>query len=252
MAEDSTEFVACFRCSAVIKTTSRYCKQCGATQQSAEPLFVDKNIINALVAFYLIELLVCGILTFSDDFRGLEYLLVADGIMALSAILFTLLIRQDVFPVLKWNNFSFRKLLVYTGIAIASSVVVQFVSKWINVSLFDTDNNYYYAFIGYKHPALYMLLVTAVAPALFEELAYRGYVLGALLKLVERRQAIFISAFVFALIHLNMISFVWLLPFALFLGYIRIKENSLWYGIMFHFTFNAVSCLFELWELGIV
>jgi membrane protease YdiL (CAAX protease family) len=137
------------------------------------------------------------------------------------------------------------------GIAIASSVAVQFSMKWLNQTLFETDTYYYYAFSDYKYPMLFMLTVVAVAPAIFEELAYRGFVQGALLKLVEKRQAIFLSSFVFALIHLSVLSFVWLLPFALLLGYVRIKENTIWYGVFIHFAFNAVNCVFEYFELGL-
>jgi len=83
-------------------------------------------------------------------------------------------------------------------------------------------------------------------PALFEELGYRGYMLQTLLKVAEPDQAIYISAFLFAIIHMSFISLFWLIPFALFLGFVRIKEGTLWYGILIHFCFNLTACMFEL------
>jgi len=82
-------------------------------------------------------------------------------------------------------------------------------------------------------------------PALFEELGYRGYLLQTLLKVADKEQAIYISAFLFAIIHMSFISLFWLIPFALFLGFVRTKENTLWYGVSIHFCFNLTACLFD-------
>jgi membrane protease YdiL (CAAX protease family) len=169
--------------------------------------------------------------------------------MAATAIGFSCYIKRDILPVLKWKNFSMAKVAMYTGIAILFSIPVHYSVKWLNSSIFDTDSYYYFAFLEFKHPFLWMLFVIAIAPAIFEELAYRGFVLGALLKVMDTKAAIFISSFVFALIHFSLLSFFWMLPFALLLGHIRTKEKTLWYGIIIHFTFNAVSCLLEYYEL---
>jgi membrane protease YdiL (CAAX protease family) len=82
-------------------------------------------------------------------------------------------------------------------------------------------------------------------PALFEELAYRGFVLGKLLLVVDKKQAIFISAFIFAIMHMSVLSLFWLVPFALPLAYVRIKENTVWYGIFIHFSFNCTACILD-------
>ena len=94
-------------------------------------------------------------------------------------------------------------------------------------------------------------VLVAVLPAIFEELAYRGIILQGLFKLAEERQAIFISAFLFAIIHMSFISFFWLLPFAIWLGNVRLKEKTIWYGVLIHFFFNLTACFFEFWQLRI-
>ena len=65
-------------------------------------------------------------------------------------------------------------------------------------------------------------------PAIFEELGFRGFLLSNLLKITEVDQAVYVSAFLFAIIHLSFISLFWLIPFALFLGFTRIKEQTIW------------------------
>ena len=83
-------------------------------------------------------------------------------------------------------------------------------------------------------------------PAIFEELGFRGFLLSNLLKITEVDQAVYVSAFLFAIIHLSFISLFWLIPFALFLGFTRIKEQTIWYGVIFHFTFNCTSEILSL------
>jgi len=70
-------------------------------------------------------------------------------------------------------------------------------------------------------------------------------------KVVDQRQAIFITAFLFSLLHLSFISFFWLLPFAIWLGYIRKQEETLWYGVAIHFCFNTTACFLEFFELNL-
>ncbi|MDB5013697.1 MAG: family intrarane metalloprotease, partial [Daejeonella sp.] len=98
----------------------------------------------------------------------------------------------------------------------------------------------------YPHGKLLLFIYVAVLPAIFEELAYRAYLLQALKEVVDDKQAIFISAVLFAIIHISFISLFWLLPFALVLGYICVKENSIWYGVAIHFTFNLTACVLDL------
>jgi membrane protease YdiL (CAAX protease family) len=94
-----------------------------------------------------------------------------------------------------------------------------------------------------------MILLVAILPALFEELAYRGIILHNLLKLADEKQAIHISAFLFAIIHMSFISMFWLVPFAIWLGNVRTKEKTLWFSVLIHVCFNLTACLFEFYEL---
>jgi len=97
-----------------------------------------------------------------------------------------------------------------------------------------------------------MIFLVAFLPAIFEELAYRGVILFCLTKITFERQAILIAAFLFAVVHMSFISFFWLLPFAIWLGNIRLREKTIWYGIVIHFCFNLTACLVEFYEVGLL
>ena len=146
---------------------------------------------------------------------------------------------------LKWSHFSLLKLISFCGLAIISSVIVSFVVGLLNESLFSKEFSYYAFYSKYAYAKFLMVFFIAVVPALFEELAYRGFLLEKLLQVVDKKQAIFISSFLFAIMHMSFISLFWLFPFALVLGIVRVKEETIWYGISIHFCFNLTACLLE-------
>ncbi|HTE12397.1 MAG TPA: CPBP family intramembrane glutamic endopeptidase, partial [Chitinophagaceae bacterium] len=120
-----------------------------------------------------------------------------------------------------------------------------------NKTIFDTESYYYSAFSHLRYAKLVTIVTVALQPAIFEELAFRGVMQGGLNKVTDTKQAIFISAFLFTLLHMSFISFFWLMPFALWLGYTRMKEETIWYGVIIHFCFNTTACFLEFFELNL-
>lgn len=90
---------------------------------------------------------------------------------------------------------------------------------------------------------MFMLLNAAIAPALIEEFAFRGAVIG-----IFRRYgdvgAVIISSVMFALVHRNFVQIPYTLMFGLGLGLTRIITNSIWPCILAHFLNNAILVVF--------
>lgn len=150
---------------------------------------------------------------------------------------------------LSWRKFNWKKLLVYGFSAIISAILVYYATGWLNHKIFYTSYNYYLFFKPHHYSIALMVLFTAILPAFLEELAYRGYLLQTLSKVMDGQQAIFITSVLFALVHLSFLSLFWLIPFALWLGFIAFKENTIWYGVLIHFLFNLTACIFEIFAL---
>lgn len=89
------------------------------------------------------------------------------------------------------------------------------------------------------------ILTVALLPAIFEELLMRGVVLNAFRR-SNRRQAILASAFLFALLHLDMGQFVGYFVLGVFFAYVVIRTGSIYAGIIAHF-FNNLSGI--IWGL---
>ncbi len=87
-------------------------------------------------------------------------------------------------------------------------------------------------------------IATAIVPALVEEFACRGIVLG-LLKKYGQGFAIITSAIVFGIMHGNFEQIPFAILVGLILGYIYVKTNSIWTCVVVHGVNNAISVIFN-------
>ncbi len=205
--------------------------------------------LRIVIAFYSIDLVICLMANFVNYFQGLDWLFLTEGILAVITLIFVFILRKDLKPLFRWESFTVPKAIVYAGASILFAVAVNIIIKWVNKNVFNENVYYYRSFKHLPYPKLGMIALVALLPAVFEELAYRGVILQSLFNIQYERRAIFFAAFLFAIIHMSFISFFWLLPFAIWLGNIRWKEKTIWYGVLIHFCFNATACLFEFYEL---
>ena len=90
---------------------------------------------------------------------------------------------------------------------------------------------------------LLSLLATAIVPALVEEFACRGLLLGVLRKYGDGF-AVLVSAILFGLMHGNFDQMPFALMVGLVLGYIVVKTESLWIAVAVHATNNFISVAF--------
>jgi membrane protease YdiL (CAAX protease family) len=205
--------------------------------------------LRIVVVFYCVDLLICLMANFIHFFQGLKWLFITEGVLAVITIIFVVVVWHELKPAFRWDSFTWPKAIVYAVATVLFAVVVNVVIRWVNIHIFNENVYYYRSFRHLPYPKLGMITLVALLPAVFEELAYRGVILQGLLTIEYERRAIFIAALLFAIIHMSFISFFWLLPFAIWLGNIRSKEKTIWYGVMIHFCFNVTACVFEFYEL---
>ncbi|WP_316842438.1 type II CAAX endopeptidase family protein [Pedobacter gandavensis] len=239
----------CEHCAQPGKAGNKFCPGCGSPQVQQEISAAHKwSNIQGMALFFAVELIIClSALIIKKSSLATEIFF--QGLLAFSAIAFFLSDWKDNKSLLKWSSFSLKKIIVIVLLTTLSAVIVHFLVELLNDELFNQRQSYYSPYSSYKYSKFLMIFFMAICPAIFEELAYRGYLLGKLLKVVDRNEAIYISSALFFLIHFSFFSFFWLLPFAMILAFLRIKENTLWYGIIIHFTFNLTACLVELFFL---
>ncbi|MDO4608582.1 MAG: type II CAAX endopeptidase family protein [Clostridia bacterium] len=91
---------------------------------------------------------------------------------------------------------------------------------------------------------LLTFIATAIVPALVEEFACRGIVLG-LLKKHGEGFAIITSSVIFGIMHGNFEQIPFAIMVGLILGYIYVKTGSIWTCVAVHAVNNAVSVVFS-------
>ncbi len=90
------------------------------------------------------------------------------------------------------------------------------------------------------HLAVEILGVGLLVPAV-EELVFRGLTMTRMEEYWGKRNAILLSAFLFAAIHGNILQGLYTLPLGLLLAYVYAKYRSLAAPILFHIAANLIS-----------
>lgn len=236
----------CFNCNSNLSSGGNFCRLCGAAQNQ-EQLIVDSKKwpnLKEIAIFLSIEASCCIIVAVITPTWGID--LAFDMILAITAILFFTSDWKENGFLLKWPDFSLKKLLFFITLSIIASVAVSFLVSKLNQSFFHQELSNYSLFKTHQYGKYIMIISLAIFPAIFEELAYRGYLMQKLLNVVDQKEAAYITSFLFFLMHFSILSFFWLLPFALILAYIRMKEKTIWYGVFIHFFFNLTSCFIDI------
>ncbi len=99
---------------------------------------------------------------------------------------------------------------------------------------------------------LAILLVMAIIPALFEELAFRGFILTGLESLKNKWQAIAIASLFFGLSHSIIQQSVITGVVGMILGIIAVQTRSILPCILYHATHNSLTVLLSMTESGYV
>jgi sodium transport system permease protein len=92
---------------------------------------------------------------------------------------------------------------------------------------------------------LLVLLTFAVAPAICEELAFRGFILSGFYRTHRTWLAIGLSSLTFGIMHVIPQQVFNATLFGLVLGLIAIRGNSLWPCMLFHMIHNSLAVVRE-------
>ncbi|MCL2814776.1 MAG: CPBP family intramembrane metalloprotease [Oscillospiraceae bacterium] len=89
----------------------------------------------------------------------------------------------------------------------------------------------------------------ALAAPVLEEIIFRGVVQKRLVKMMNWHAAVILQAFIFGVIHFNLIQGAYAFVLGIFIGYIYYFYDSIWFACAIHISFNATSILL-LYILG--
>ncbi|HHW57562.1 MAG TPA: CPBP family intramembrane metalloprotease [Clostridia bacterium] len=162
----------------------------------------------------------------------------------LPVFLYIFLKRYDVKYVLRLNPLTGEKVLLLVIIALFG---------WVVSGFFALLTNYFLSKLG-KIPVmpipaakdeqelLLQILIFGLVAACCEEIFMRGLIMRSF-EMRGSIKSIFITAILFAMLHLNVQNFLSILFLGSLLGYVVYRTDSIFAGMIVHFTNNTVSAI---------
>jgi membrane protease YdiL (CAAX protease family) len=248
MRSSATGISSCIGCGGEIRPEDRFCGSCGTSliADDAQPSRDAFTVLTPSLVYYFLTLTLLAAYKLTDIFdAGFESFLGVTIADTLIIIIFWIIARKDLAPLFAFKGIRISVVLLTIAGAILGCLVVSITADFINVSLFESTFSDAWLFEETSAPLLYAVIFTCVQPAIFEEVAFRGFLFNNIQQVTTPSGAVYITAFIFGIIHLAVISMLWLVPLGLIFGILRAKYNTLWYGVIGHFTYNLGFVLLE-------
>lgn len=241
----------CPSCNEIVQEQDQFCGHCGKGIDITSVAPIHEDVFSTLsptLLYYFITLILLGVFkftpVFSDGFEGMLMITILDALLVLAFCVYYFAELKSLY------SFSQVKpnivLLTICG-AVVGSVVVSNLADFINISISDDVFYDIYLFEDTGYPFFFAVLFIAVFPAIFEEVAFRGFMYTNIAQATTGKATIYITGFIFGIIHLSFISLLWLVPIGLVFGWLRFRYNTLWYGMIGHFTYNLCIVLIDFW-----
>ena len=146
---------------------------------------------------------------------------------------------------LKFHGGTLRDGLVLVAIAVLFVALATGYFKLLeglNVPIYTTTE----LFVAADWPLWSIFLLISIAPAVLEELAFRGVIQSSLERMLNARDAWLIQAALFSVLHLHPLMFPSHFLMGLCFGYMRRRSRSIYPGMLLHACWNALVVLQEL------
>lgn len=201
--------------------------------------------------YYFATLLLLTVYKFTGVFNdSFEDFLVINVVDILLVLVFCVAFYRSLVPLYSFRNVSVLNVLKVVGGSILGAIVVHFLATGLNAIMGEDEFYSFSMFETTRHPELFAVLFICVQPAIFEEVAFRGFLFNNISDVTSRQGAVYVTSFMFGVIHLAFLGLVWLVPIGLAFALLRLKFNTLWYGMIGHFTYNFVIIAIEYINLN--
>jgi uncharacterized protein len=259
MSSETGGTADCTKCGVALRIDAIFCARCGTRVSAGEhdaavaivPMVASVDRSQELrVTGWLY-----GLLLATSLFFGIAYFIEPSGdfgawhTLAFGVVVFAFAIpyRVELRALLRPATFDRN---AWKALAIAS--VIQFALLGAVFYLLEqtgipferiTDDMQRHDYALWQLIALYSL-----APALCEEIAFRGIIFDRLRGVLGEREGWLVQAALFSVLHLSPVIFPTHFAMGLIFGWLRMRTGSLIPGMMLHAAWNAANILLELRE----
>lgn len=145
-----------------------------------------------------------------------------------------------------WSQLGYRKIRVTTVLMVIlySILLLPIGNLASSISMVFTENIVVTGSeVLLKQPFWISFLGVAIIPPLIEEFIFRGIVYKGYRSSGRRRAAVFLSAFLFGLFHMNLNQFIYAFIIGILLALVVEATGSIWSSVICHLIFNAESVI---------
>lgn len=241
LPDEPSSLPICLKCGRELQINDHFCGYCGnevaaKSNTSREDVF---SVLTPSLFYYFATLALLALYkltpAFDDDFESFLFISIVDDLIVIAFALYAI---KDVIPLFSFKRFRFSIAFLTVGGALIGSFFISWLATIINIAISDDVFYDTYLFQQTSSPFLFATLFICVQPAIFEEIAFRGFLFNNIQKLSSPMSTVYITSFIFGIIHLAVISMLWLVPIGLAFAFLRLRYNTIWYGVLGHFTYN--------------
>ena len=142
---------------------------------------------------------------------------------------------------LGFGKFSLQTLGLGCGLLIFGYLFILLHNFILYLLKIDTQGDEISRIFSKLDSPIWLFLVGVVLAPLVEEIFFRGFLFQGFRQKYGWVAALLLSSFIFAAAHLDPVSFIPTFILGSVLAFIYHRSNSLWPGIIFHFTINALG-----------
>lgn len=204
------------------------------------------RIFDALLVFIIVTALALFVSPELCANMGITGIAVAQVLMAMTAIAAVMIRKENVHERLSLSlppiKSFFGAVVLLMGANAWQNSAASFLTGITGQSSSGNDTAVFESF--YQNASPFVVLITlALAPAVCEELVFRGYLLTGFKTKKSSVPAIIITAVLFAGIHLDIYKFFPLLIMGAAYAYIAAATSSVIIPVIFHFINNSLSVI---------
>ena len=194
----------------------------------------------SIFVLLLIGMLIIFLVWQNNDFLQTIGLLITE-LLFIVPVIFILAKRKAPWTTLGFRKFRKENLAIGCGLLIAVYTLVMIHNLLLVFFGFTTQGEQIYQLFGNLDSPFWLILVGVVLAPLIEEIFFRGFLFGGFRQRFGWNKAALISSTLFAFAHVQLITLIPTFLLGYLFAYIFHKSNSLWPGIILHFSVNLMG-----------
>jgi uncharacterized protein len=250
----------CAQCGAALRSAALFCARCGRSasplppeaQAVAEPvmtLTVDRGremrTVAWLYGLLLLTSLCFGIAYHNEPDGDFDpWMILVDGIIVLG---FAGYYWKEIVALLRPSSLdgnAGKKLAIATAVQFVVLGAVFYLMEKTGIP-FERITD---AMVRHDYGLWQLLALYSLAPAVIEEIAFRGILYERLRLVLGEKEGWLVQAAFFSILHLSPVIFLTHFAMGLIFGWLRMRTGSLIPGMILHAAWNAAVILLELYR----